>query len=106
MRPLARTAAPSRPPGGNTRGQARGGGRPGGTGAAGPSLAAAAGGPRSAFPWREAMAFGLGQLRLPPDAFWRMTPRELAAAMGAVLGPARAPLDRASLAALMARFPD
>ncbi|MEO1399544.1 MAG: phage tail assembly chaperone [Pseudomonadota bacterium] len=30
------------------------------------------------------MAFGLGILRLPPDAFWAMTPRELAAAMGRV----------------------
>ena len=26
------------------------------------------------------MAFGFGQLRLSPEAFWRMTPRELAAA--------------------------
>jgi uncharacterized phage protein (TIGR02216 family) len=52
------------------------------------------------------MGFGLGILRLSPDAFWRMTPRELAAAMEAVLGPGAAPLDRASFAALHARFPD
>jgi len=52
------------------------------------------------------MAFGLGTLRLSPDSFWRMTPRELAAAMGAVLGPRAAPIDRASFAALRARFPD
>ncbi|QIB35098.1 phage tail assembly chaperone [Ancylobacter pratisalsi] len=52
------------------------------------------------------MAFGLGRLALCPRDFWRTTPRELAAAMEAVLGPARAPLDRAGLAALMARFPD
>jgi uncharacterized phage protein (TIGR02216 family) len=58
------------------------------------------------FPWTQAMGFGLGTLRLPPDAFWRMTPRELAAAMEAVLGRQAAPLDRAAFAALRARFPD
>lgn len=52
------------------------------------------------------MSFGLGTLRLSPDAFWRMTPRELAAAMEAVLGPQEAALDGASFAALRARFPD
>ena len=52
------------------------------------------------------MNFGLGTLRLSPDAFWRMTPRELAAAMEAVLGRQEAALDRASFAALRARFPD
>jgi uncharacterized phage protein (TIGR02216 family) len=54
----------------------------------------------------QAMGFGLGTLRLSPDAFWRMTPRELAAAMEAVLGRHAAPLDRAAFAALHARFPD
>ena len=58
------------------------------------------------FPWKEAMGFGLGTLRLPPEAFWRMTPRELAAAMEAVLGPNHPALDRAAFAALRARFPD
>lgn len=41
---------------------------------------------------------------LAPAAFWSMTPRELAAALGgprAGLGPDRATLDR-----LMRRFPD
>ncbi len=55
------------------------------------------------------MGLGLGLLRLPPDAFWRMTPRELAAAAHGLRGGTRAPagaLDRAGLAALMARFPD
>jgi uncharacterized phage protein (TIGR02216 family) len=61
---------------------------------------------RAPFPWKQAMGFGLGTLRLPPDAFWRMTPRELAAAMEAVLGPREMPLDRSSFAALRARFPD
>ena len=49
-----------------------------------------------------AMGFGLGVLRLAPDAFWRMTPRELAAAMEAVFGPSDAPLDRGGLNAARA----
>ena len=54
------------------------------------------------------MAAGLGLLRLSPTAFWSMTPRELAAALRAVLGdPAAAlPPSRNDLAALMRRFPD
>ena len=52
------------------------------------------------------MGFGLGVLRLSPDAFWRMTPRELAAAMEPAIGPRAAALDHASFAALRARFPD
>ena len=52
------------------------------------------------------MAFGLGHLRLSPDAFWRMTPRELAAArVGAA--PAQATsCERGALARLMRDFPD
>ncbi|MEP9379734.1 rcc01693 family protein [Aquabacter sp. CN5-332] len=57
------------------------------------------------FPWDEAMHAGLGLLRLPPDQFWRMTPRELAAALG-ILARASAQLDRAALEDLMLRFPD
>ena len=58
------------------------------------------------FPWKDAIGFGLGVLRLPPDAFWRMTPRELAAAIEAVRGRAVAPLDRNALDDLMRRYPD
>lgn len=61
---------------------------------------------RPAFPWREAIGFGLGTLRLPSDAFWRMTPRELACAIEAVRGPSGAPLSRLTLTDLMTRFPD
>lgn len=61
---------------------------------------------RSAFPWAEAMAFGFGVLKLSPEAFWRMTPRELAAAIAARRGAVTAPLDRGGLNALMQRFPD
>jgi uncharacterized phage protein (TIGR02216 family) len=58
------------------------------------------------FPWAQAMQFGFGVLKLSPDAFWRMTPRELAEAITAVRGPVAAPLDRDGLNALMRRFPD
>lgn len=59
------------------------------------------------FPWADAMAFGFGILRLAPDAFWSMTPRELAAAIRARRGQGGgvAP-DRPSLDALMRAFPD
>ncbi|WP_441229266.1 rcc01693 family protein [Tardiphaga sp. 215_C5_N2_1] len=58
------------------------------------------------FPWAEAMQFGFGVLRLSPDAFWRMTPRELAHAIAAVRGPVSMPMDRGALDALMTQFPD
>jgi uncharacterized phage protein (TIGR02216 family) len=41
------------------------------------------------------MQLGLGRLRLAPDAFWRMTLKELAAASG------REPLDVNALRRLM-----
>jgi uncharacterized phage protein (TIGR02216 family) len=52
------------------------------------------------------MQFGLGVLRLPPRQFWAMTPRELASAWGAVVGPSTTPLQRRDLETLMERFPD
>ncbi|MGA7972553.1 MAG: rcc01693 family protein [Pseudolabrys sp.] len=58
-----------------------------------------------AFPWQQAIGFGLGVLRLSPEAFWRMTPRELAYAIEAVTGHT-SPLDRESLAQLMKSYPD
>lgn len=57
------------------------------------------------FPWREAIGFGLGVLKLPSDAFWRMTPRELAYAIEAVRGRKPA-LDRAAFDDLVRRYPD
>jgi uncharacterized phage protein (TIGR02216 family) len=57
------------------------------------------------FPWKQAIGFGLGTLRLSPDQFWRMTPRELAYAIETVSRKA-APLDRESLTQLMKRYPD
>ena len=55
--------------------------------------------------WRDLMTFGLGVLRLPPEAFWSMTPREFECAARAHLGDA-APMDAPALARLMRRFPD
>jgi len=57
------------------------------------------------FPWREAIGFGLGVLRLSPDEFWRMTPRELAYAIEAVRGGGRS-LARDTFSDLMKRYPD
>jgi len=49
------------------------------------------------------MELGLHALRWPPEAFWRASLRELAAAAG----PARQPaMGRADLDLLMKRFPD
>lgn len=58
------------------------------------------------FPWAAAMKVGFGVLKLSPDAFWRMTPRELAAAITALRGGAAEPMRRAQLNELMQRFPD
>ena len=52
------------------------------------------------------MAAGLGVLRLAPDAFWRMTPRELAAALRGLSGDVVTAPERADLLDLMRRFPD
>jgi len=52
------------------------------------------------------MAAGLGALRLAPDAFWRMTPRELAAALDGLAGDLTPPLAPVELQNLMLRYPD
>ncbi len=57
------------------------------------------------FPWKQAIGFGLGVLRLAPEQFWRMTPRELAYAIETVTGRT-APLNRDRLAQLMKSYPD
>lgn len=58
------------------------------------------------FPWQTAMQVGFGVLKLSPDAFWRMTPRELAAAMTALRGGMPEAIGRARLSELMRLFPD
>lgn len=57
------------------------------------------------FPWEEAMGFGFGVLRLSPQDFWSMTPRELAAALRGPR-PVAPYASRGDLDALMAAFPD
>jgi len=52
------------------------------------------------------MQFGFGVLHLSPDAFWKMTPRELAQAIIAVRGRMPSPIERGDFDALMRAFPD
>ncbi len=61
-----------------------------------------------AFPWQNAMAFGLGTLRLSPEQFWAMTPRELEAAFVAInqTGERVDPMNRRDFDRLMSAFPD
>ncbi len=53
------------------------------------------------------MAFGLGRLRWPPEAFWAASPREIIAASEA-FRPHRGadPIARDALEALMRSHPD
>ncbi|MEM6664375.1 MAG: rcc01693 family protein [Pseudomonadota bacterium] len=58
--------------------------------------------------WGALMRLGLGTLRLPPDVFWAMTPREFQCALegaGLSLGADAIP-DRDALDRMMAAFPD
>jgi uncharacterized phage protein (TIGR02216 family) len=55
------------------------------------------------FPWDEFMRLGLGVLKLSPAAFWKATPREIAAAFPK---KTQAALARPVLETLMQRFPD
>ncbi|MFT6774429.1 MAG: putative phage protein (TIGR02216 family) [Paracoccaceae bacterium] len=59
--------------------------------------------------WPGLMRVGLGALRLTPEAFWSMTPREFEAAC-TVLGfgaeDGREAMSRSRLDALRARYPD
>lgn len=54
--------------------------------------------------WPGLMRAGLGQLRLTPEQFWRLSPIELRIMLGAEA--AVPPLTRARLAELAAAFPD
>lgn len=67
-----------------------------------------AGARRGAMDWAGLMRVGLGPLGLAPREFWAMTPREFAAAAEGRLGLAAraAPMTRADLEALRARYPD
>ncbi len=41
-----------------------------------------------------------------PEEFWRATPAELGAVLGAMTGPGETPAERSDLERLMQRFPD
>ncbi|MBZ0215941.1 MAG: phage tail assembly chaperone [Fimbriimonadaceae bacterium] len=62
---------------------------------------------RPPFPWRQVMGIAFGQLGLSPQAFWSMTPRELAAAFSWLEGgQGVAALSRPGLRDLMTQYPD
>lgn len=55
--------------------------------------------------WDDLQAFGIGQMRMAPDAFWALTPRELMILAGiSELGSGH--LDKGGLEALMRAYPD
>jgi uncharacterized phage protein (TIGR02216 family) len=56
--------------------------------------------------WEDILALAYGVMRLPPDAFWAMTPREFDAAARPYLPSASTFTARRDLAALMRAFPD
>jgi uncharacterized phage protein (TIGR02216 family) len=61
--------------------------------------------PQKPASWQELMAFAFGVLKLTPDTFWAMTPREFDAAAQPYLRMGQV-AERGTLAALMLEFPD
>ena len=61
--------------------------------------------PQQPASWQELMAFAFGVLKLTPDIFWAMTPREFDAAASPFLRMGQF-TERSTLAALMQEFPD
>ncbi|MEP9397200.1 rcc01693 family protein [Mesorhizobium sp. KR2-14] len=66
----------------------------------------AAAGTSREFPWDQVMAMGFGLLRLSPQAFWAMTPREFERAASMLARAADGAPRRDDLLALMQAFPD
>ena len=60
---------------------------------------------QTAASWQDLMAFAFGILKLSPDIFWSMTPREFNAAAMPYLTPFNQ-TGRTTLTALMQAFPD
>jgi uncharacterized phage protein (TIGR02216 family) len=56
--------------------------------------------------WQALMRTGLGRLRMAPETFWAMSPREFAAAVEGATGRQAAPMGRGRLLELMAAHPD
>ncbi len=52
------------------------------------------------------MAIGFGLLRLSPDVFWTMTPREFERAASAMKKRGDEPMRRGEMEMLMKAFPD
>ena len=61
--------------------------------------------PQTPASWQDLMAFAFGILKLSPESFWAMTPREFDAAAKPYLTPANQ-TGRSTLTALMQAFPD
>jgi len=53
--------------------------------------------PDAAFPWGEAMAFGLGHLKLAAPDFWAIDAEGTRAAADGYFGPRSLPPDRAMI---------
>ena len=58
--------------------------------------------------WPRLTALGLGVLRLSPESFWSLSPREFAAALRGAFGLTETPdpMSRADLESLLSRHPD
>jgi len=56
------------------------------------------------FPWADVYRLGVLELRLSPNDFWTLTPRELAVLLGSM--PAGQRTMRAELVSLMNLYPD
>lgn len=59
----------------------------------------------AAFDWTAMMRVGIGQLRIPVDEFWRMTPAELMLVINPD-GTLARPMGRSGFDAMQAQFPD
>lgn len=56
------------------------------------------------FDWAGLLRLGVQRLKLPPDAFWRLSPCELRLMLGE--NPVALPLNRQRLSELVTAFPD
>lgn len=57
--------------------------------------------------WPAMIAIGLGRLRLDPESFWTLSPREFVALVDVLTPGARTtPCGRETFASLAARYPD
>ena len=56
------------------------------------------------FPWSDVYRLGVLELRLSPEDFWALSPRELAILLGAMPADQRA--MRAEMVSLMNLYPD